>query len=133
MREANPPVCACLPAGFGVFYGVWTSTVAAWCLVSLMQLLLGAAMAIVALPCTRIYSPLERTSGFALGYNCGYGVIGGLSPIIITALKASMPEGLKVYAPSFWLLALGGVSLLGCALLRSYAPRMNKRFVGHLE
>ena len=49
------------------------------------QLIIGAAMALVVLPCTRIYAPLERTSGFAFAYNCGYGVLGGLSPLIITS------------------------------------------------
>ena len=120
-------------AGFGVFYGVWASGAAAWCLMSLFQLILGAAMALVALPSTRLYAPLVRTTGFSFGYNCGYGVIGGLTPIIITAIRTSLSDSMRVYAPPLWLLALGAVSLVSCSLLHRFRPRLNKNFVGHIE
>ena len=120
-------------AGFGVYYGVWRSTAAAWVCICLLQLVVGAGMAAVgawpgaalrpalprpappclalwavlqrarsvfrstvasrgalaapcaltlaprppcvpapaALPMTRVYSPLERTTGFSFGYNFG--------------------------------------------------------------
>ena len=66
--------------GFGVFRGVWTSpaakdvdSLATWFLMTLYQGVVGIAMASVVLPATRIYAPLERTTGFSFGYNCGYG------------------------------------------------------------
>jgi len=121
------------PSGFGVFYGVFQGTAGAWCLVSLMQLVIGMAMANVALPCTRIYHPLERTTGFSFAYNCGYGVLGGLSPMVITAMKSGLSESMEIYAPALWLLILGSASLIGCALLTAYSPRLNKSFVGHIE
>lgn len=98
-----------------------------------MQLVIGMAMANVALPCTRIYRPLERTTGFSFGYNCGYGVLGGLSPMVITAMKSGLSESMEIYAPALWLLILGGASLIGCAGLAAYSPRLNKKFVGHIE
>jgi len=119
--------------GFGIFYGVGESVAASYCLTSLMHFVIGMAMAIVVLPCTRIYAPLERTTGFSFAYNCGYGVLGGTSPLIVTSIQADLAKDLKVFAPAFWLLALGGLSMIGCVMLRYYAPRLNKRFVGHLE
>lgn len=119
----------------------------------------------------------------------GYGVLGGLTPIVITAIQKGMvgrcvgpglgwqgrrlpwlaPDGpvavvkgcarrvlavrvpltpphpcrppppipcrsaLFNYAPAFWLLALGGVSLLSCACMRLYNPRLNKGYIGRIE
>ena len=90
-------------------------------------------MALVVLPCTRIYSPLERTSGFSFAYNCGYGVLGGLSPLITTSIKKTLDVAVQPYAAPIWLLGLGGVTMIGCVGLRQYAPRLNKPFVGRLE
>lgn len=191
-----------LSIGFGVFYGVWTSayatapnTLNCWFLFSLYQYVCGIAMAAVVLPATRIYAPLERTTGFSFGYNCGYGelscpvtqiatnvcacmhadavdaqslaptmlqlppnflsssattttnssialhyaprtaagVIGGLTPFAVSSIIDDLSESKKAYAPAFWLLALGGISVLGCLGMRMYAPRLNKRFVGRIE
>lgn len=44
-----------------------------------------------------------------------------------------LPLHLQAYAPSFWMLALGGASILGCILMRMYAPRINKPFIGRIE
>lgn len=40
---------------------------------------------------------------------------------------------MQAYAPAFWLLALGGASVLGCVLMRLYMPRLNRPFVGRIE
>lgn len=45
--------------GFAVFSGVSRSLPTAWGLVCLFHLIIGGAMANVALPCTRIYEPLQ--------------------------------------------------------------------------
>lgn len=89
--------------------------------------------AIVALPMTRVYAPLERTTGFSFGYNCGYGVIGGTSPMVITAMRAALGPSTQAFAPAFWLLALGGLALIGSVLMRFYSPRLAKPFVGRIE
>jgi hypothetical protein len=119
--------------GFAVFWGVSQSISIAWGLVSLFHLVLGMAMAAVALPCTRIYEPLSRTTGFSFGYNCGYGVIGGLSPLAVSAIKAGLSGSQHAFSPAIWLACLGGISLFGCLGLRMYDPRLNRRHVGRLE
>lgn len=78
--QAMPPRFATQPsiawlcdsrlAGFGVFRGMWqqsaaldVNSLAAWFLMPLFQGVIGVAMASVVLPATRIYGPLERTTG----------------------------------------------------------------------
>ena len=119
--------------GFAVFKSVGKSLPAAWGIVCLFHLFIGGAMANVALPCTRIYEPLQRTTGFSFGYNAGYGVIGGLSPLAVAAIKAGLPLAMRAFAPAFWLLALGAISIVGCLGLNLYAPRLGRPFVGRLE
>ena len=169
--------------GVGVYRGVWTSasatavnTIACWFLMPLFQYIVGVAMASVALPATRVYAPLERTTGFrcdsgacawpacvgycvrcscalcgalssplripplpacpavcSFGYNCGYGIIGGLTPFAVSAIIESIGKADKAFAPSFWLLAMGGATLLGCGMMRAYAPRINRPFIGKVE
>ena len=121
---------------------MWTSahaldvaSLGVWLLMPTFQFIVGIAMASVVLPATRIYGPLERATGFSFGYNCGYGVIGGVTPFVVSSIISDLGPGsaMTAYAPCFWMLALGGASLLGCALLRMYAPRINKPFVGRIE
>ncbi|KAL4447988.1 hypothetical protein ABPG75_005207 [Micractinium tetrahymenae] len=126
--------------GFGVFRGMWwqsaaldVNSLAAWFLMPLFQGLIGIAMASVVLPATRIYAPLERTTGFSFGYNCGYGVIGGLTPFAVSGIIDSLGADKEAYAPAFWLLGLGGASVLGCLLCYLYGPRLNKPYVGRIE
>lgn len=45
--------------GFAVYWGVGQSVAAAWGLVAMFHLVIGGGMANVALPCTRIYEPLQ--------------------------------------------------------------------------
>jgi hypothetical protein len=179
--------------GFAVFKGVSFSLPTAWGLVCMFHLVIGGAMANVALPCTRIYEPLQvcvwggggdgvgarsvkaragghsarslrasllqphacsphlprpaphptpphpppppsqRTTGFSFGYNCGYGVLGGLSPLAVAAIKSSLGASAAAFAPALWLLCLGAVSILGCIGLSLYQPRLARPFVGRIE
>ncbi len=190
--------------GFAVFKCVGQSLGVAWGLVCLFHLVIGGAMANVALPCTRIYEPLQvrgragwlvgyfggsicgqlggwgvgvqqpaslhqlgqllglliinqplrspngrkptttirihqrnrppqRTTGFAFGYNFGYGILGGLSPLAVAAIKATLPLAYKAFAPAFWLLVLGGFSMIGCVGLGMYMPRLTRPHVGKIE
>lgn len=52
-------VTAATALAFPVFYGVGRSLAAAWCLVPLFQLFVGAVQVHSLLPCTRIYEPLS--------------------------------------------------------------------------
>jgi hypothetical protein len=74
----------------------------------------------------------QRTTGFSFGYNCGYGVLGGISPLAVAAIKAGLPHALTSFAPAFWLLALGALSLIGSVGLHLYLPRLAKPFVGKM-
>lgn len=60
-------------------------------------------------------------------------MLGGLSPLAVAAIKASLPGTLHAYAPAFWLLALGLITTVGCIGLSLYAPRLGKPFVGKIE
>ncbi|KAI8467401.1 MAG: major facilitator superfamily domain-containing protein [Monoraphidium minutum] len=119
--------------GFAVFWGVGRSLAVAWGLTALFHFVIGGAMANVALPCTRIYEPLSRTTGFSFGYNFGYGVLGGLSPLAVSAIKANLPAASYAFAPAIWLLCLGAISIFGCVGLRMYQPRLGRPYVGKIE
>jgi hypothetical protein len=55
--------------GFGLFKWAAGGTRAAlWLVPCLLHLVIGFAMACVVLPLTRIYHPLERTTGFSFGW-----------------------------------------------------------------
>jgi hypothetical protein len=49
----------------------------------------------------RIYHPLERTTGFGFGYAAGYGILGGISPLVVTAFKAGLSAEAANLAPAF--------------------------------
>lgn len=78
-------------------------------------------------------SPSPLSPGPLCSYNVGYGVLGGLTPFVVSAIIDTSPTNLLCYAPTWWLLALGGASVLGCGLIRAYEPRLNRPFVGRIE
>lgn len=119
--------------GFLVYWGVGKSLASAWGLTAMFHLVIGGAMANVALPCTRIYEPLQRTTGFSFGYNFGYGVLGGLSPLAVSAIKANLTAAAHPFAPAIWLACLGAISIVGCVGLRLYEPRLGRPYVGKIE
>ncbi len=53
-------------------------------------------------------------AGFSFGYNVGYGVIGGITPIVVTSMIEGLPKDIKALAPAIWLVSLGALSLVGC-------------------
>lgn len=62
------PLNASSRPGFAVFKGVGRSLATAWGLVCTFHLFIGGAMANVALPCTRIYEPLQVRDGAVYVY-----------------------------------------------------------------
>lgn len=132
---ANAAVVALgVPLAFGTFYGLsGTNLGLNFVLVSLFQLVVGVGMGLAVLPCSRIYSTLERSTGFSFGYNLGYGVLGGLSPLIITSIQHALPEQQQQWlAAALWLAAMGALSAVGIALLLWRIPRLNRACVGRL-
>jgi hypothetical protein len=61
------------------------------------------------------------------------GVIGGLSPLAVAAIKANLPGYAHTYAPAIWLACLGGISVVGTIGLMLYQPRLAKPHVGKIE
>jgi MFS family permease len=115
-----------VPLAYGVWSGVGSNLAANYLLMSVYQLVVGAGMGLAVLPVSRIYKPLERTTGFSFGYNLGYGVLGGMSPLIITSTEYGMTHGTKWLAPAVWLTALGALSIIGVFALRKLKPRLNE-------
>jgi hypothetical protein len=74
----------------------------------------------------------QRTTGFSFGYNLGFGIIGGLTPLIVSMIKAAMPAASRAFAPAIWLGGLALVSLAGCAALRARVPRLAKPHIGKM-
>lgn len=60
-----------------MLYGSFNSALAAWLVSPVMLCVIGATVPLVGLPCTRMYSQLERVSGYSVGYNFAIGIIGG--------------------------------------------------------
>jgi hypothetical protein len=58
-----------------------------------MMFIIGFDITMIGLPTTRLYSPLERITGFSFGYSMAMGVIGGFTPNISNAIKASCAAG----------------------------------------
>ena len=61
------------------------------------------------------------------------GIIGGLSPLAVAAIKANLPQASHSFAPAIWLVCLGGISVFGAIGLRLYDPRLNRKHVGRLD
>ncbi|KIY98064.1 hypothetical protein MNEG_9899 [Monoraphidium neglectum] len=121
-------------SGFGLYYWVGTGSLAAlWVAPSVLHLIIGFYMALYVLPMTRIYHPLERTTGFGFGYAAGYGILGGISPLVVTAFKAGLSAEAANLAPAFWLLLLGGGSAIGIVLLKLYLPRLDAPYISRIR
>lgn len=118
---------------FAVFAGAMRSTLAAgYIVLSLLLLVLGVGQTIITLPMTRIYAPLDRSTGHSLAYNIGYGFIGGLAPLVVTALQAAMPQQYKSLAPAFWIMAMAVPGFAAALALCRYRPRLNQPYVARL-
>lgn len=55
------------------------------------------------------------------------------TPNVCNAIKGGLSSSTFFYAGGYWLLALWGLSMLGCWALRAYTPRVDKPYVGHVE
>lgn len=67
-------------------------------------------------------SPSQRASGYNLSYSLASGLLGGLTPLAVTAIRTSSAAGAVAdYAAAYWQLAAAGVSVLAylAALVRA--------------
>jgi hypothetical protein len=55
------------------------------------------------------------------------GVLGGLSPLVITSIDASMEKdgGTSTYGPAWWILAAAVGTVIACAAIRWRYPHCN--------
>lgn len=93
-------VAAGIAMGFGVFKGVGISLSAAWALVCTFHLIIGGAMANVALPLTRVYEPLQVRAprGRGAGAQGGRGTVSP-APRARVLPPATPPPPLPTFPP----------------------------------
>jgi MHS family proline/betaine transporter-like MFS transporter len=63
-----------------------------------------------------MYSTQIRTTGLSVSYNLGVTLFGGFAPIILTWLISSSGS---LLSPSYYLIAVAAVSLVGMLVIRS--------------
>jgi MHS family proline/betaine transporter-like MFS transporter len=87
---------------------------------TLVQIVLGVLMAFYFGPLpallTSMYSTQIRTTGLSVSYNLGVTLFGGFAPIILTWLISSSGS---LLSPSYYLIAVAAVSLVGMLVIRS--------------
>jgi len=67
-------------------------------------------------------------SGYSLAHNLAFGVLGGLTPMVITAIDADLGKSggdTLTYAPAWWILAGCAATVLASLAIRWYAPHCN--------
>lgn len=73
-----------------------------------------------------IYPPEVRASGYNLGYSLSSGLVGGLSPLAVTAIRATGNPTAVYYGAALWTLASGAVSAVAYGLVLWYYPVCNR-------
>ena len=77
-----------------------------------------------------IYPVLVRASGFNFSHNVAMGILGGLTPLVVTSIEESMAHNngdaaSSIYSLGVWL-AVGGVSsVIGLVALQWKRPQSN--------
>uniref|UniRef100_A0A383VPF9 Major facilitator superfamily (MFS) profile domain-containing protein n=1 Tax=Tetradesmus obliquus TaxID=3088 RepID=A0A383VPF9_TETOB len=94
-----------------------------WLLHLLLMVLMGWVLGGVPATCSSIYPATVRSSGFNLAHNMAMSWLGGVSPIIVTALVAV--TGSTMMAPGLLLLAAAVISMAAALALLKYAPASN--------
>ena len=66
---------------------------------------------------------MQPRSGYSLAHNLAFGVLGGLTPMVITAIDNDMiPGGGSTFAPAYWILSGGAATVVASLAIRWYAP-----------
>lgn len=120
LRSNLPPTAADgSRSGAGFIAGVWVLQCAllAWT---------GSALSLLPPVGVNIYPTDVRASGYNLSYSLASGLLGGLTPLAVTAINASSRSGIvRDFAPAWWQLAAGGVSAAAYAVTRYAFPACN--------
>jgi hypothetical protein len=66
-------------------------------------------------------------SGYNFAYNLAVGVLGGVSPLVITAMDNSLQANGRgtTFAPAWWILAGGVGTIFACLAIRWHSPHCN--------
>ena len=116
-------------AAFGVCAIILKCSLAAiWVSLVLMMALIGLQPALIPVVGIGLYPADCRASGFNFAYNVAFGLLGGLTPMAITAIQLS-PAIIStfgagsIFALPIWISAGCGATVLGCGLLMLTKPQ----------
>ena len=99
-----------------------------WAMLSLQFAIVGICMAFIPPVGCRLYPAHVRASGFNLAHNIAFGLVGGLTPMTITAIQLSPAisrhgNAGSVWAVGVWLSAAAVGTVIGCVGLLWICPR----------
>jgi len=66
-------------------------------------------------------------SGYNFAYNLAFGVLGGISPLVVTAINSSLKANGRdtTFGPAWWILAGGVGTVFACVAIRWHQPHCN--------
>ena len=94
----------------------------------LQMAIAGVCMAVVPAAGCALYPAHVRASGFNLAHNIVMGVVGGLSPMTVTAIEQSVAiagqgKAAQVWSVGIWLSTCAVMTLIGCLGLLRMCPQ----------
>ena len=97
-------------------------------MLSLQMVMVGMSKAVIPPVGCRLYPAHVRATGFNLAYNIAVGLVGGLTPMAITAIQISpaidrLGYAGSVWAVSVWLSTAAAGTAIGCVGLLRVCPR----------
>ena len=109
-----------------------------WAMMSLQMLMVGISKAVIPTVGCRLYTLHVRATGYNLAHNIAEGLMGGLTPMAITAIKLSpaitqLGDSGSVWAAAVWLSAasvgtvIGSVGLLRACPQAEYTDGVSRR------
>jgi hypothetical protein len=89
-----------------------------------MGIFVGCACGLISPVGTSIYDPTVRATGFSFAHNVAMGILGGLSPTVITSIGMSLNSDWKPgFGAGYWLLSMAGATVIGCIGLSWLCPQ----------
>ncbi|GBF97663.1 MFS transporter [Raphidocelis subcapitata] len=102
------------------------SVAGAWVMQVVLLGWTGFALALLPTVGCNAFPPEVRASGYNLGYSLTSGLVGGLTPLAVTGIRASGSAAAAAYGSAFWTLAAGSVSVLAYVATLHYLPVCNR-------